>query len=160
MRRFIILGSLAVLLVALSACNLTAPDPTVFPTPDMPQVTFQSPQNNAQVFENFDLVVDIVARDTTLGITRIEFYVDGDLLIEGTPPDEEVVEVFRVNMNWLAQGLGLHTLSAIAYRPDNTPSDEAIIAVEVLPREAQIDPGGNTQPLPVTPDITAAAPGS
>lgn len=120
----------------LSACTLTAEAPTPIPTPDLPTVKFQSPQNNDRVYENTDLTVDIVAQDTTQGIARIEFFVDGIKVNEGTPPESEAVDVFRVNMNWLTSGAGaLHSLSAIAYRPDGTPSDQATILIEVVKRE-------------------------
>jgi hypothetical protein len=120
----------------LAACTLTAEAPTPFPTPDLPTVRFQAPENNDRVYEGVDLTVDIVAQDTTQGIAKIEFFVDGVKVKEGSPPDDEAVEVFRVNMNWLTSGAGaLHTLTAIAYRPDGTPSDQETILIEVLARE-------------------------
>lgn len=131
MRRLIVLF---ILTVTVSACSLTAPPSTPVPTPDIPSVEFQFPQNQDQVIEGVDLTVDIIARDTTTGIQRIEFYVDNELIREGIAP-EGAEEVFRVNMNWLVQGLGRHTLSAIAYRPDGTASDEAIIGINVITRD-------------------------
>lgn len=120
-------------MVILTACNLNTVEPTPIPTPDIPRVRFEYPSNNDQVYINTDLTVDIVAQDQSVGISRLEFYVDGELIQDGTPPDG-LVSIFRVNMNWLAEGLGLHTLSAIAYRPSGIPSEEAIIAIEVIPR--------------------------
>lgn len=135
MRRVLNYGLLTVLLLlllVLSACNLTATEPTPLLTPDLPQVIFNTPPNGATVLEGVLMDVDLVASDTTVGINRIEFYVDGSMLGDGSP-NSGSEEIFRVTMNWLAEGVGLHTLSAIAYRPDSTPSQETTIVVEVLP---------------------------
>lgn len=123
------------LLVILAACNLTgAPVPTeIPPTPDLPRVEFIFPENNATVFEGTDLTVDLVARDETQGVATIVFFVDGNEVQTGDQPDGGI-DVFRVNMNWVAEGVGVHSLSAIAYRPDGTPSDETTILVEVVAR--------------------------
>lgn len=116
----------------LAGCNLSA-TPTPPPaTPDLPRVLFQEPQNNSRVVEGFEINVDIVAADETQGIGRIEFLVDNVLVQEGTPPDG-VVPVFRANVKWVAQGIGMHSLSAVAYRPDGTPSDVTTIVIEVIP---------------------------
>jgi hypothetical protein len=82
------------------------------------------------VVQNAEITVDIVAEDDTAGIARIIFMVDGTQINEGAP--DAVVPVFRVAMNWVAGNLGGHTLHAIAYRPDGTQSDEAIILVDVI----------------------------
>lgn len=132
MRGMLIALAFAVMII-LSACNLNTVPPTPIPTPDLPRVYFEYPSNNDQVFLNTDLTVDIVAQDESVGISRLIFSVDGEVIQDVQPPDE-MVTIFRVNMNWLAEGLGLHTLSAIAYRPSGTQSDEAIITIEVIPR--------------------------
>lgn len=129
-RHFIACGLAGLL---LAGCNLTAEPPTLAPTPDLPTVTFIYPENGSLVFEGVDLNVDIYARDTTRGIARIEFFVDGEQINEGVP-ESGVVPEFRVTMNWLTEGLGGHTLAAIAYRADGTASDQAIIAIDVIPR--------------------------
>ncbi|TVR24285.1 MAG: hypothetical protein EA396_01965 [Anaerolineaceae bacterium] len=113
-----------------SACNLTASAPP--PTPDLPTVRFVAPANNARILQGTDLTVDIFAEDTGVGIARVEFRVDGVPVGDGGPPHFGVEHRFRVQMNWLAGGIGAHVLSAIAYRPDGTPSDETFIVVEVV----------------------------
>jgi hypothetical protein len=119
---------------ALASCNLGGSQETPVPTPDLPTVEFLFPQNGSTVLEGTDLSIDLVARDSSTGIVRIELLVDGEKINEAIPQDAVMVPVFRVNMNWLAQGVGLHPLSAVAFRLDGTSSDEAIISVEVLPR--------------------------
>jgi hypothetical protein len=105
------------------------------PHTGLPSVEFLFPANQSAVVENTDLSIDLVARDAQSGIARIELMVDGQKINEATPEDAPAVPVFRVNMNWFAGGAGFHSLSAVAYRPDDTASSEAIIIVEVVPRQ-------------------------
>jgi len=122
------------LIIALTGCNLGAPQATPVPTPDIPTVEILAPPNNQQVFDGTNFDIDILARDASQGIKRIELYVDETLInestvVSGTQPQ------YRVTMNWLAQGVGFHVISAVAYREDDTRSDEFLINLEVIPRE-------------------------
>ena len=58
--------------------------------------------------------------------------------LEVSPDISAAVPLFTVRMNWLAQGQGRHTLSAIAYRPDGTASDMETILVNVLPPDSDL----------------------
>lgn len=118
-------------LTGLAACTLNEATPTPMPTPDIPHVYFEFPDNNARVIQNSEITVDIVASDDSAGIARVEFLVDNIKINEGQPPIG-TVPVFRVAMNWVAGNIGGHTLHAIAYRADGTRSDEAIILVDVV----------------------------
>ena len=124
---------LVVLMTALCACNLGTPSATPVPTPDIPTVEILAPPNNAQVIENTDFPIDIVGRDTTVGVDKIELYVDETLINESVKTDGAVA-AYRVTMNWLAKGIGLHVISAIAYREGGLRSDESIINIEVIAR--------------------------
>lgn len=117
----------------LTACNLAKPTATPLPTPDIPQVKILSPANNQQVVEGFDFDLDISAFDRSGGIQRIELYVD-EVLINTSQPVNGTVPVFRATMNWLAQGVGWHVITAVAYRADDTRSDKYNITLEVIPR--------------------------
>jgi len=133
-RALIRIIALSIALMMMTACNLGAPPSTPVPTPDIPSVEILSPPNNQQVFVGTDFDIDILATDPSQGIKRVELYLDGGLLndstiISGTQPQ------YRVTMNWLAQGEGFHVLSAVAYREDDTRSDETVINLEVIPRE-------------------------
>lgn len=122
---------LALLFAGLFAgCTLTQAPATPVPTPDIPRVRFMFPENNARIVQNSEITVDIVAEDESAGIARVVFMVDGTKINEGAP--EAPVPIFRAAMNWVAGNLGGHTLHAIAYRPDGTQSDEAIILVDVV----------------------------
>jgi hypothetical protein len=142
------------LLLSLLACTLTGEAIPLTPTPDLPSIQFQFPDNNAQVFENTDLTIELLATDNSQGISRIELYVDA--FTDETPHQTaspvggEPVPVFTATMNWLAQGVGRHRLTAVAYREDGLQSDETTIVIEVIPRD-----GGTPDPN-VTPSSTLA----
>lgn len=120
----------------LTACNLgTAAEVTAVPTPDIPRVEILSPPNNQPVIVDTDFDFDIVARDETSGIARVELYVDEVLVNESMPVEDESVPVFRTTMNWRAAGLGLHIIEVISYREDGQQSDPARLTIEVLARE-------------------------
>jgi hypothetical protein len=119
------------MVIALAGCTLNQPQPTPFPTPDLPRVRFLFPINNTQIAEGAEIQADIVAEDNSFGIAKIIFMVDGVQINEGMPEGDPVA-VFRVSMNWVARAPGGHTLHAIAYRADGTPSTESIILVDVV----------------------------
>lgn len=112
----------------LTACTLITSE--IVPTPE-PPVVFVAPPNNQQVAAGAALTLDVVARSREVGVARVALYVDETLLGEGTPP-EGTVEVFRVTMQWNAQGAGFHSLSAQAFDANGQPIGEALIVVEVI----------------------------
>jgi hypothetical protein len=117
------------IILIMMGCTLEA---TPFPTPDIPRVQFVSPANNSRVVDGTDLTIDLFGQDSSLGIAKIEFYANGSLIKEASLPNYDVQTDFRVQVNWLASGVGFHALSAIAYRPDGTRSDEAYLSIEVV----------------------------
>jgi hypothetical protein len=134
MRRVLIIALLA---CALAGCNLLRQSAvTPFPTPDLPQARFLAPPNNATVVEGGELDIDILATDSGAGVARVELRVDDQKVQEGNPQVSASVPTFTVKMNWMAQGVGQHPLTAIAYRLDGTQSDPATILVQVLPRDS------------------------
>lgn len=124
---------IAVICFLLAGCNLTDSAGTPIATPDLPQVEILFPENGQQVVEGFDLTIDVLAQDQTSGIARIDVMLDGEVLqsasVEG---DDPVLPQFRIETNWIASSIGRHPLSAIAYRLDNTSSDEVTIVIEVV----------------------------
>jgi len=125
-----------VVFLLLAGCNLNTENTTAIPvaTPNIPRVQFIEPQSGDRMVEGFDLTIDVVGQDDMpgAGIAKIELYLDGQLIREATPEDNIPTAVFRAEMNWFAEGVGLHALSAIAYRRDGTRSDEALLNVEVV----------------------------
>jgi len=132
------LWTIALLSIVMTGCTLVGEQIPLTPTPDLPAVSFRFPENNAQVFENAELPIELLATDNSQGISRVELYVDaltdGEPYRTATPLESETVPVFTARMNWLAQGVGRHQLTAVAYRADGIQSDEQILVVEVIPR--------------------------
>lgn len=120
--------------LALCACNLVTGQP-ITPTPAIPTVTFQFPTNNVAVAEGTDLQIQLLAQDT-IGVARVELLIDAQPHQEAHPVDGESVPVFTVDMNWLAEGVGLHALEATAYRMDGTSSRPVLINVNVTSMNA------------------------
>jgi hypothetical protein len=132
MRRLLV--ALIVTAGIVAGCNLDNPDATPIPTPDLPTVEFIAPISGATVIEGADMTIDIVARDNNpiAGIARIELFLNGAPYREAEPDDDIPVPVFRVEMNWIADGLGFHAFTAVAYRADGQQSDLTDISVEVI----------------------------
>ena len=130
--RFIVL--MLLLVAGLCGCNLSTTAPTPVPTPDLPRVEIRSPQNNQDVIEGTDFDFDIVARDQTAGIARVDLVIDGTVINSANPFGDNPVPVFATVMNWVARNSGLHVVEVIAYRPDDTPSDPARISINVVTR--------------------------
>ncbi len=120
-------------IIPISACNLIIPTPTPFPTPDLPRVEILAPPNQHQVIEGSEFDIDILAVDKSLGIRRVELYIDEHFVNSSETPDD-VKQQYRVTMNWYAQGLGWHSIKAVALRDNGTRSDEHRITLEVIPR--------------------------
>jgi hypothetical protein len=120
------------LLLSLAACNLQQETPV--PTPDLPIVTITEPENNRQVFEGVNVTIEIEALDETVGISKVELYVDDQLLQTAEIPNYQVEPIFVVQMSWRAEGIGLHLIEARAYRAGDIGSRPHYIELEVIPR--------------------------
>jgi hypothetical protein len=123
------------IVLTVCGCNLRTEPSTPIPTPNIPSITFQFPQNNSTVLEGVDLNIDLVATDPGTGVARVELLIDDQPHQEGKPEISPEVPTFTVKMNWLAQGIGAHSFTAVAYRLDGTSSAPQTIIVEVVPRE-------------------------
>lgn len=130
MRQLLVM--LAALLVG--GCNLSQLEPTPIPTPDAPHVEFRTPLNGSTVVEGNELMVELLATDPGDGIARVQLLVDDLPHQEGKPEVSAAVPTFTVIMNWQARGVGMHSLTAVAYRQDGSASSPAIIVVSVLPK--------------------------
>jgi len=122
---------LIALLAATAACNLQVGTPTPFPTPDVPSIQFQAPANNDNFVEGTDLTIALMAQDAGVGVARIELLVDDLPYRDASPETSGAVPIFTVNMNWLTEGVGYHSLTAIAYRPDGSASRPETIIIQV-----------------------------
>ena len=129
MHRFIL-----TFVLLLCSCNLAQSNTIITPTPAIPVVEFQFPTNNVSVVSGTDLQIQVLAQDS-VGVASIELSIDGQPHQTAAPVDSETVPIFTVDMNWLAEGVGLHSLQAMAYRADGTPSDPVMINVNVTAPE-------------------------
>jgi hypothetical protein len=130
------------LLASIGACNLQIGVPTPLPTPDAPQIEFQTPASAVMISENTELDIALIARDTSVGVARIELLIDDIPYKDVRPTASAAVPIFTVTMNWLAAGVGFHSMTAIAFRPDGTASQPATIIVEVVPAQSTISLSG------------------
>lgn len=128
---------LTALMVSMSACNLQVGTPTPPPTPDAPQIEFQTPTSAVLIIENTELNIELIARDAGVGVAKVELLIDDISYKEVSPTTSAAVPVFTVTMNWLAEGIGFHSMTAIAFRPDGTASPPVTIIVEVAPEQTE-----------------------
>jgi len=125
---------LIVLVAALLVgCNLAAVEPT--PTLPPNRIEFITPTNNFRVNEGTELIIQLVAHDPD-GVAEVELLVDGQTHQTATPVDAPTAPVFVVDMNWLAEGVGLHSMTAASYRANGRFSATTIINVEVIAADA------------------------
>jgi hypothetical protein len=123
--------------ILLVGCTLTPQDVEPTLSPDLPAVEFLYPVNNTTVLEGTDLQIrvlaqDVLSEDSGGGIARVELLVDDTAHQQGSPVEAETVPVFTVEMNWLAESLGFHSLTAIAFRADGTQSVPQTIRITVI----------------------------
>ncbi|MGB1287360.1 MAG: Ig-like domain-containing protein [Aggregatilineales bacterium] len=129
--RFVLIISLVGL---LSACNLGQAAPTIAPTLDLPTAEITAPTNNREVVDGTVFDIEILARDSSAGIAKVELLVDENLINEVTP-EGQPVPVFAATMNWRAQGAGQHIIEVVPYRADGTRGDAARVTIIVLADE-------------------------
>lgn len=133
MRRSLFLSAVLFISLISAGCNLTY---NTTPTPSPFFIRFQTPAADSVVAEQTPLEIILVAEDTIGdGIARVDLLVDDILYQQGTPVDAAAVPIFSVKMDWTARGLGLHALSAIAYREDGTATNAATIRLLVGPAQ-------------------------
>ena len=135
-----IVSRLALALITLgllASCNLrsaNAPTDTPFPTPDVPRVRFMFPDNNSNVLEGTDLAVELLAEDGGSGISKIQLAVDDVLQGEGKPEIAPSVPAFSAKIHWIAKGIGMHSLTAVAFRASGQSSDSTTLVLNVIAR--------------------------
>ncbi len=124
---------LIALMLVLAGCSLNSGDATPEPGSDRPTIQYLFPTDNTTVLEGTDVQIQLLARDETgAGVARVELNIDDLPHAVGQPVERESVAVFTVDMNWLAQGIGLHALSATSFRADGTPSEIVTIRLAVI----------------------------
>jgi hypothetical protein len=125
----------ALLGLLLAGCTLQQGTPTPLPTPDAPAVEFRTGDNalinGSRICAGQTADINLLATDPAVGVARIQLLVD-DTPHADSAPEAGAVPAFAVTMSWTAQGIGLHTLTAFAFRQDGRSSPPETIVVEVL----------------------------
>ena len=133
-RIILILLGIAVLLGSCNLRSVNAPTDTPYPTPDIPRVRFMFPENKSSVLEGTDLAVELLAEDSGAGIAKVQLLVDDNPQGEGKPEVAPSVPAFSAKIHWTAKGIGLHSLTALAFRADGTSSAPATLLLLVIMR--------------------------
>lgn len=129
-----------------SACGGSAP------TPGKPAVQIIAPPYGASFGVGETVGVQSVSIDTN-GVTRVELYVDGQLVGAQPAPSAQGEKQFNVVHEWLATTAGAHTLIVRAFNAANV-SGEATIPIAVT-APAAVSP---TQVIVVTATAPPAEP--
>lgn len=144
-RRPLYLSLLAVLVMALSGCNLlTAPNNSQTVISGLPIVQIAAPPPNATFLENVAVNIQVLVSNAGADIDRVEFVVDGTTVQTLKSPNTGGAASFSLAQAWTATGIGQHTLGVTAFRADGSSSAPANVTVSVVSQDAQIKPTATT----------------
>ena len=141
--RTLIRAALLLLVMALSACNLTSQPPTIPPEASIPpsakpSVSISSPAEGSTVAVNTQLFVTARATDS-IGVTRVQLIANSQIVktISSEAPSGQ--KDFPVLLDYTPRQTGAVTLQVIAYR-GAMASDPAIVNVVVGQAQASVTP--------------------
>lgn len=106
-------------------------------------VVLVSPPSGSVLAEGSPVPLQAIAQDTTAGIGRVEFYLDGNLIGQVAADSTQPQTSLTATATWTAAGQGRHQIIAAAYRPDGTWIGEGLAVVEVGAGGSQV----NNRPL-------------
>jgi subtilase family serine protease len=115
--------------------------------PSKPTITITAPSSDAQ-FEEGDEVNVLSSADDAKGVVRVELYVDGDLYRTDSSPSADGETSLAMVQTWQAAGVGMHTLSVVAYNVDGVESDPWAVTIEVVESGAGPPPAATNTPAP------------
>ncbi len=151
---------IALLALSALACNLTGSGdgPQVRSSGNAPEVEIRVPVNGMSFAEGTNVIVQVVGTDSGPGVSRIELEIDDQPAGSSTAPDASGQAAFIANFEWRAQGIGDHSITAVALRQDGTASVPATIRVSVVqaqPTATPTDlPTATEPPQPTAPPVT------
>lgn len=135
MMRLLTLGLVLLTVILNAGCNLVVDEPEP-PPPPLPVIQFLDPPADAVFEEGEEVTIRLLAQDPNgTGVARVALLIDDLLHQEALPVISAAVPVFTVEMNWLASGIGLHALTATAFRLDGTAGPAETIRILVSPRD-------------------------
>ncbi|MGQ9851266.1 MAG: SH3 domain-containing protein, partial [Aggregatilineaceae bacterium] len=147
------LSLLILLLLVISACNLTSKEkgkPSETGTPvggGLPAVVIQAPEDGAQVLINNDVLIYALASDT-VGVTRVELLANNTVVAAQASPALDTGETqFQVLLRWHPNTPGEQTLTLVPWRGDvrGVPATLTLIVREVATPTAT-QPGATPGP--------------
>ncbi len=108
-----------------------------------PIVTIGAPAHGAQLNVGQEVLVQAMAADNT-GISRVELWVDGQLLMASQPPAPQ--SSHAAVLRWTPAAAGAHLLLVKAVNLGNVASDPAAIAVNAVASNASAAAGSAANP--------------
>jgi uncharacterized protein YraI len=99
--------------------------------PGRPEVNILSPPSGSNFPAGDQVVVESVTIDTGPGVIRVDLLVNGSLVNTSNTPEDIPQNNFSILHTWTPNQIGEFVLSVIAYRSDGTPSDPALISINV-----------------------------
>lgn len=153
-RRPYLLIVIVALAFAALACNLfggpEAPAEEAAPVvPSAPSVDIRVPVNGMSFAEGTNVIIQVVGTDSGSGISRIDLLIDDLAVSSSDAPNPAGQSAFMVNFEWPAQGVGAHSISAVALRQDGTASTPAIISINVVATQPTAAPTATPAPTEV-----------
>jgi uncharacterized protein YraI len=152
--RFVIVFVISMLALSALACNLpgSSDTPAGGDAPaaaaNAPVVDIRVPVNGMSFAEGTNVIIQTVGTDAGAGVSRIDLLIDDVAYGSNTAPTAAGQSAFITNFEWVAEGQGLHSITAIAYRQDETASTAATISVNVVAAQP------TDVPPTATPEVT------
>lgn|GEM_PF-1063768 len=106
--------------LALAACQAAAP------TTRKPNVLLLTPPQGSTYVVGEEVAVQSAASDVD-GITRVELYVDNNLVAQDSPPVAQGQTQFQVIQKWKANSAGSHTLTVRAFNVGGATADAGVV---------------------------------
>lgn len=115
------------------ACNfqLGGTPPSSLGTPTW-QMAFIAPSNNAVIAVGTEITLAVAVQETTLGVSRVEFFVDGVALATQTAPIAEGQTEFTAQQSWTPLEARGYLLTAAAYSANGNKIGEAGVTVQAV----------------------------
>lgn len=94
--------------------------------PSKPIVIIVSPPSGSVYTVGDEVIVQSTSTDP-IGITRVELFVDGDLVRQDPSPIQQGQAQFSLIQSWIAQGAGPHTITVRAFNSQGNWAESGII---------------------------------
>jgi hypothetical protein len=142
--------TIGLLLASAAACNFdTTPDAEVSDLESGPLVLLIAPVNGSTYAEGIAVQLYAIAQDSLVGVSRLEFQMDGLPIGEVKASNPAGQSVLEGQMVWMAVDKRGHVLTAEAFRADGSSLGSADVTLKVVDNPAGPLPGGSTiNPLP------------